>query len=165
MGVSVSKKSKKAEQPAAEAPAPAPQPRKAAVRALPAAPRRASSPARVAQQFVMLGNECKRYFAPNGKLYVAGTQYPVTPEEKKALFALVDDKGVPYFYDAEHVMRQIRAQQARIRKQEQIEAGVEDGDVRVEGQTGEIDTGAVALQDENGEAVGTRGAEGDTVSV
>jgi hypothetical protein len=104
----------------------------------------------------MLGNDCKRYVAPNGKMYLAGTRYTVSAKERAELFSLHDENGVLYFYEAEFILRQLAAKRKKLQRQIRIEAGDEENT--------EIDTGAgaVHLTDDEGDDVGKRG---DSVSV
>ncbi len=107
---------------------------------------------------VMLGNNVKRYVIhadPVGiGLYEAGIEYPVTVAQRDRLFKERDDNGVAIFYDAEVVKSQMRASLKKARAQ-RAAAGDEDAqrDIAQE-RLGEIDTGAVALRDGDGEAVG-----------
>jgi hypothetical protein len=116
---------------------------------------------KAAQKFkVMLGNNCKRYVEANaagGKLYEAGIEYGVTAAERTHLFSLRDDEGVRMFYDAEIIKEQMRA---RAKKQRKQLAASGDEDARLAIEQEELDTGAVALRNSEGESVGVRGEEG-----
>jgi hypothetical protein len=105
---------------------------------------------------VMLGNGINRYVITTpqgGVLYEAGVEYPVTAEQRDRLFQEVDDDGVRVFYDADVIKAQMRAQLKK-RRAELAAAGDEEAQRQIAQESLEIDTGAMALRDSSGGAVG-----------
>lgn len=110
---------------------------------------------------VMLGLQTKRYVLVDkvtqvGTTYETAIKYSVTAAERDKLFRLHDEDGVRVFYDAQVVENQLRAKNSKARAQ-RAAAGDEDARLAIEQDRlnhGEIDTGATALRDENGDEVG-----------
>lgn len=94
---------------------------------------------------VMLGNNCSRYLAPDGTMYETNKKYTVSDEKRKELFGFRDDFGARFFYDAVVIERQKALSKLKGRRQE-VDEEVEESD--------EIDTGAMSLEDEDGNPVG-----------
>lgn len=121
-------------------------------------------PSTKGKTLVMLGLQCKRYVlkareGDGNKLFETGIEYPVSTEERAALFKLIDEDGVRLFYDASVIKEQMRARNDKSRRQ-RAASGDEDARLEIEQErlrrheVEEIDTGATALRDADGNEVG-----------
>ena len=114
---------------------------------------------------IELGNDCKVYVAPEGDVYNAGKVYSNIPISKaNKLLSYKDDKGIRYFYEVteESLAKRKRAKDLAMQRlaEDMARKMIESGEYKEEtigeedGEEEEIDTGAMALKDADGNEVG-----------